>query len=410
MKILLYSHFYYPEVGAASIRMQYFVKVLKDNGHQVKIITPKPNYPDSKKYEGFNNFFNTNKEENVYYLPIYLPKKFSVLKRGLSYISYMLSSFFYSLFDSFNPDIIISSSPPVSTSLSAVLIAKLKRKPIILDVRDLWPDIGIELGIIQNKYLIRLLIAIDKFILKNSARISVPLSGFVDVFKRKGVPSGNITPIYNGADSEVFKPLSDNEKREIREKYNLPQDRRILVYFGFFNFGMNDTDILNEALVLLSSKKDEFHVLLIGDGARRVEFTNKLDGKINYTHITPQPQEVVSKLIASCDFSVIPLKKVKRQTGGFIPVKCLESWATGIPVIMSVNEDEEIQTIFKNCKAGDTIEAGNSKLLSEAIISLVRNENISDLGSNGRAYVIENFDRGKQSSKILDIIKSIIDF
>ncbi|RMG79278.1 MAG: glycosyltransferase WbuB, partial [Bacteroidetes bacterium] len=122
MRILFYSHFYFPEVGAGSIRTQYFVKALKEEGHEVKVVTPKPNYPAGKKYSGFEKCCKHDKEKNIVYLPIFMPKKHSLLGRGFTYLSYFFTSFFYVLFDSFKPDIIITSSPPITTTLAAVLV------------------------------------------------------------------------------------------------------------------------------------------------------------------------------------------------------------------------------------------------------------------------------------------------
>lgn len=408
MKILLYTHFYYPEVGAASIRMQYFVAALRNAGNEVKVVAPRPNYPQGKVYEGYNKFYFNDIENNVVYLPVYSSKKFSVLKRALTYISYLVSSIIYNIFNTYKPDVIISSSPPVPTTFAAVLVSKIKRRPIILDIRDLWPDIGIELGIIKSDFLIKLFKKVDHFILKNSDQISVPLEGFMDVFIRKGVPEDNITVIYNGADINIFKPKNAIEKNKTREQFNLPCDKKIVVYFGFFNFGMNDIETLNKAFLLLADKKDDIHILLLGDGAQRESFISSLEGKIGFTYIPPQPQNKVAEIISACDLSVVPLKKVENNTGGFIPVKCLESWASGVPVIMSINKDVVIEKMFNKSNAGTIVSAGDEVLLAEGIINVLLNQNTIELGMNGRNYVTSRFNRIAESNKLNSIIEKYI--
>ena len=74
MKILLISHFFRPEIGAGSIRVQYLVRALKEAKHEVKVITPIPNYPSLKQYNGFKNKKYVFESGSLIYLPIYIPK------------------------------------------------------------------------------------------------------------------------------------------------------------------------------------------------------------------------------------------------------------------------------------------------------------------------------------------------
>jgi glycosyltransferase involved in cell wall biosynthesis len=406
MKILVFSHFYYPEVGAASIRTQYFVKVLREAGHEVKIVTPKPNYPSAKKYEGFDKCCKFDRENNVVYLPLYLPSKHSLIGRGLTYISYFLVSFFYVLFDSFRYDVILTSSPPVTTSLAAVIVAKLRRKKVVLDIRDLWPDIGIELGIIKNSFIIYLLQKIVNFQVRKASKIVVPLESFVERIKDKGAKS-EIRIIFNGADTSIYSPLSESEKIEIRNKYSLPLEKKIAVYFGFFNFGMNDVDTLATAIEKTAEKKDALHYLFIGDGVKRKEFEEKISGRVNYTFLQPLAAKELSKVIASCDLSVIPLKKVKGSTGGFIPVKCLESWAAGLPVLLATERNSKIEKIFSESGGGKIIPPGNADTLARELMTMLFSDELPRMGEKGRKFVEENFDRTKQSAKIVEIIDSV---
>ncbi len=403
MKILVYSHFYFPEVGAGSVRTRYFVQALRNAGNEVKVITPMPNYPNGKKYEGYNKFFFYDKNNNVTYLPIFIPKKHSLIGRGLTYFSYFFSSLFYALFDGFKPDVILTSSPPITTTLAAVLLAKLKRKPIVVDIRDLWPDIGIELGIIKNKLLIKTLKFVDRFIIKSSDQIIVPLESFEEIMLRKGARC-EVTTIYNGADTSVFVPLKKDKKVEVRGKYNLPQNKKIAVYFGFFNFGMNDVDTLAEALSLLRQDGNKFYFLFIGDGVKKADFVQKIEGKIEYKFLKPMSSRELSEVIASCDLSIIPLKKVEGSTGGFIPVKCLESWSAGLPVLLATDNDEKISGIFNVAKAGKIIPPSVSALMALEIKNMLERNDLTELGLNGREFVVNNFDRVKQSEKLAEIL------
>ncbi len=407
MKILFYSHFFYPEAGAGSLRMQYFTKSLRNGNNEIKIITPIPNYPSGKLFKGYNRLFDKNEEEGITYLPIYIPRGYSIIKRGLSYLSYSISSFIYTLFCKYKPDVIISSSPPISTALAAAFIKRIKRKKMILDLRDIWPDIGIQLGIITRKSSIRLLKWIEKFILNSSNSIIVTANGDKENLIEKGVLQDSIYVIFNGADIDLFKPLETFEVKKIREDYGLPINKKILIYFGSFNYGMNDLAVLSDALINLSALKDEFVFVAIGDGDNRESFLGKISQYVNCSYLGTLDNSSIAKILAASDISLIPRKGLKQDTGGNTPVKCFESWAAGVPVILSANPDSEIARIFKESQAGVLTEPDNAKSFSDGIQSLLKKEDYREIGLSGRKYVELNYNRNTEAKKLEKIVANL---
>ncbi len=407
MKVLIYSHFFPPETGAAALRMHYFVEALRTSGVIVKVINPIPNYPKGKINSGLKRFFYRDKSKNIIYLPIYVPKKDSKFKRLLSYCSYFVSSFVYLLFSRFNPSIIISSSPPIFTAFAAALFSKIKGSLFILDVRDIWPDIGIELGIVKNNLIIKILMKIEKFITFSATAIIVTANGDKNNLIKKGIPEEKFTVIYNGADVSVFHSISELEKINIRKKYNLPVDKRIIIYFGSFNFGMNDIEVLGDALIMMENQKDKFYFLSVGDGNKKEEFLAKLRGKIYYSHINSLNSVEVAALVSSSDISVIPRKYIKSDTGGNLPVKCFESWACGVPVLLSTINNSEIAKIFSECGAGKIIEPGNAELMKDTLLKLINSENLKNIGAKGKVFVQNNYNRKEQAEKLINIINKI---
>jgi len=404
MKILYYSHFFKPETGAASVRADYFVKSLRNAGHEVLVISPKPSYPIGKIFDGFNDkIVIKNTKENVIYLPIWFVGSHSLIGRLLSYISYFKFSLIYLLFNSFKPDVVISSSPPIFTPLAAVIYSKIKKAKFILDIRDVWPDIGVELGILTNSYYINGLSLIEKYLLKNSHKIIVTAEGDKQNILSKIDEIDKCEIIFNGADTEVFKPIDELEKTEIRKKYKIPTEKKVIIYFGSYNHGMNDIEILGEFLSDNRFSEQNFHFLSIGSGDNLENIINQIKNKISFTTIKSLPMEEVAKLVAATDISIIPRKNIKNDTGGNIPVKCFESWACGIPVLLSNIEDAEVSEIFKKCGAGILVEPNNVDALVNGIELLCQND-LKEIGIKGRNFVIENYDRRMQSQKLAKII------
>ena len=407
MKILFYTHFFKPETGAASVRADYFVKALRSAGHDVLVVSSKPNYPLGKIFDGFKNkLIIKNEKENVIYLPILFVNSHSAIGRLFSYISYFKFSLVYLLFKNYKPDIVISSSPPIFTSLAALIYSKIKGSKFIFDIRDIWPDIGVELGILKNKFLINGLSKIEMYLLNNSDGIIVTAEGDKKNIEEKLGNSKTCELIYNGADTNIFKPISESEKQAVRKKYNIPLEKKVLIYFGSYNHGMNDIETLGKFLIDPLIQNLKIHFLSIGSGDNLDNLIEKIHGNISYTSILSLPMEEVAKLVASSDASIIPRKAIKKDTGGNIPVKCFESWAAGIPVLLSNINDAEISEIFMSCGAGVLVPPNDSEAFVKGLNELLKKDT-SQLGLDGRNFVIKKYDRRKQSEKLLYLILNV---
>jgi len=406
MEILFYSHFYKPETGAASVRADYFIKSLRNSGHEVLIVAPKPNYPLGKIFKGYENkIIVKDSQNNIVYLPILFVGSHSPIGRLFSYLSYFICSLFYLLPKKYNPDIVISSSPPIFTSLAAILYSKFKKSKFIFDIRDIWPDIGIELAILKNAFLIAGLRKIERYLLEQSDKIIVTAEGDKNNILEKLSNKSKCDIIFNGADTDIFKPVSPADKIKIRKRYDIPIDKKIAIYFGSYNHGMNDIEILKKLFTDERIINKNIHFLSIGSGDNLHLLIKSIHEKLTFSSFESLPMEEVAVLLSSSDISVIPRKIIKNDTGGNIPVKCFESWAAGVPVLLSNIKDTDITKIFYACGAGKLVPAENIEELVKAFINIL--DGYDDKLVNARQYVMDNFDRKKQSEKISSIVSKL---
>ncbi|GEM_PF-1550139 len=408
IKILFYAHFFSPEVGAGSLRAQYFVKTLKDAGFKVKVIAPIPNYPHGKPYPGYEKKYYVDRDNDVVYLPIYIPKSHSIIGRGLLYSSYLITSFVYNVTNRFNPDIIISSSPPILTSLSAFVVSKLRGTKFLLDLRDIWPDIGIELGLLDNRFIISLLKKIEKILIKNADKITVTANGDKLNILQKGVNEEKVDVIYNGADTKLFYPKDEEEIKKIRDHFNLPIEKKLLIYFGSFNYGMNDIESMESALLNVPNEKKQIHFVAVGGGDLKEEFLNNISKNMNYSSFQNLSNQEIADLVSVCDISLIPRKDIEKDTGGNIPVKCFESWAAGVPVLLSALTNSEIARVFDECNGGMKVRPSDPGEYMNGLISLLNETHLKDLGKKGRAYVLGRYDRSYLAKRVVKIVEEII--
>ncbi|HNU60557.1 MAG TPA: glycosyltransferase WbuB, partial [Aquaticitalea sp.] len=147
-EILVITSYYPPETGAASNRIHHLANGLKIKGYNVSVLTPLPNYPTGKIFEQYKGKTRDLTIENgitVHRLWIYASNSKNKLLRLLAMLSYSLSLIWFFLWKKI-PDKVIVQSPPLLVAFTCMLFLKSKKRKVILNISDLWPIAGLELG------------------------------------------------------------------------------------------------------------------------------------------------------------------------------------------------------------------------------------------------------------------------
>ena len=156
MRILFLTDNFPPEVNAPASRTYEHVCEWRKAGHEITVITCFPNFPKGKVYDGYRNKWKQIEwMEGIKVIRVwsYIAENKGFLKRTLDYISYSITSFLAGLCE--KTDIIIATSPQFFTALSGRTLAFWKRKPWIMEVRDLWPESIKTVGAMKNNLFIR---------------------------------------------------------------------------------------------------------------------------------------------------------------------------------------------------------------------------------------------------------------
>ena len=168
MRILVISQYFWPE----TFRINDLVKFWRDNNYQVDILTGSPNYPEGKLFseykldkKNFDNYYGAS----IFRIPIFLRRDSRKFFLFLNYISFILSAVFFGFFLLRNKkyDIVFSfATSPLTSSLPAIFFSKIKSCKSFIWVLDMWPDILLELKIIKNIFIYKIISGISKFIYK----------------------------------------------------------------------------------------------------------------------------------------------------------------------------------------------------------------------------------------------------
>src|SRR5215216_1489926 len=160
MNIAYYSHYFMPEIGAPSARIYDLSRQWLALGHTVQVVTCFPNHPLGKLYSGYKSGIYMREEIDgidVHRHWTYITPNKGFVKKTVGHISYLPSARLLSNRRLVKPDVAIGTSPTFFAAMAARSIAKVRRIPFIMEVRDLWPAIFVELGVLRNPRLIRLL-------------------------------------------------------------------------------------------------------------------------------------------------------------------------------------------------------------------------------------------------------------
>lgn len=396
MRILLVYQYFRPEIGAGIERVFYTAKYLVSRGHNVRVITAVPNYPFGKVYPGYKlKLFQKEVIDEIEVLRtfVYPSRNISTLKRLLNYFSFTLSGFIAGIFQK-DYDVIIASSPPLSGGVIGLLIALIKKKPLIFEAQDVWPGAAIELGVLKNKFLIGIAKFFETQIYNKSRYIIAPTSGTrkLLLMDNKFLNEDKVITVSNSVDLDTF----DQQKidRSIRQKYKLG-NKFVVLYLGTIGLQQGMPTLVKCIEKLKTQKKIFF--IIVGEGVykesmKRAKMEKKLDNMLLLPAI--KYREVPS-YVNSSNIGIALLRKNRYQDAA-IATKVFDYFAGFRPAIISGGA--EMREIVERNNAGFWVDGEDSYLLSNKIMEAFKmsQKDLNKIGQNGRILVEKVFNKQVQ--------------
>jgi len=375
-------------------------------GYDVTVFTGMPNYPNMEVGEGYKKKWRSSEvidEVKVYRSWLFVSKNPSIIFRLMNYFSFCATSFFRMLVNMKRSEVIICESPPLFLGITAVLISRIKRTPLVFNVSDLWPKSAEELGLIKNKFIIRITTLLEEWIYKKSTAICGQTQGIVEDIQSR-FPEKPIYWFPNGVDAELIE-RDFSLTPSLRKEYGINGQTLVIGYAGIIGHAQGLEIIISAAKVL--SNQDVLF-LLAGSGPvlSSLQEMVKAEGLQNIMFIGSFPKEKMLEVIATFDLAFVPLKKSKLFLGA-IPSKIFENLALKKPLLLGV--DGEAKALFiEQGKAGLFYEPENSTELIRAIEKFISDKSLRyELGENGRKFVIENFNRKQIAESFAEFLKNL---
>jgi glycosyltransferase involved in cell wall biosynthesis len=403
MNIAYYTHYFMPEIGAPSARIYDLSRQWLALGHTVQVVTCFPNHPLGKLYSGYKSGIYMREEIDgidVHRHWTYVTPNKGFLKKTVGHISYLPSARLLSNRRLIKPDVAIGTSPTFFAAMAARSLAKRRRIPFIMEVRDLWPAIFVELGVLRNRRLIRLLERWELALYGQATKIVTVTEAFRRNLIERGVKPSKVFTIRNGADVEYWQPAPSPV--ELRQRLRL-EGRFVVLYIGAHGISHALSSILESAQRL--REHPEIRFLFVGEGAEKDRLAGqardlRLD---NVRFLDPVGKAAVKEFYALADLCLVPLRNIPLFET-FIPSKMFEIMAMARPIVASLRG--EAADILRESGGAIVVEPEDSRAIAEAILALYGDKaKAHDIGQRGRRFVIENYSRRALASAYLDVIE-----
>jgi glycosyltransferase involved in cell wall biosynthesis len=406
MNILFLTDNFYPETNAPAKRTLEHCKEWSDLGHNVTVITGAPNFPKGKVFKGYKNRLYQSELVNnltVKRVWTFITANKGFLLRIIDYISFMVSSLVCGIFTK-KHDVIIATSPQFFTLISGYFISLFKRTPLVLEIRDLWPESIVAVGIIkESSWVITILHKIAFFLYSRSTMVICVTESFKKDLIKKGVDKNKIFVVENGFNLDT-NLIPNKSIKEIESQYNIKQEDFTISFTGTVGMAHGLEIILNSAKTI--NKKMKF--LIIGDGASRSELLEqaKKEQLDNINFISNISWQEIVNLNQLIDMHLVHLID-NPEFRKVIPSKIFESMALKKPVIMGVLG--ESRDIIDKASCGINITPENHRELNAVINNyLDKPDTIKKMGGNGYDFVNQEYSRKKMAKKMIEFIEDRI--
>jgi glycosyltransferase involved in cell wall biosynthesis len=317
--------------------------------------------------------------------------------RVASYLVFMFSSTLTGL-RAGAVDLVMGTSPPIFQALSAWCVAVLRHRPYLLEIRDLWPEFAIGMGVLKNPLLIAASRRLERFLYARATHLLVNSPAYRDYLLGAGIPDAKISLIPNGVNPDAFDP--DDTGQHTRHSLGV-EGKFVMTYAGALG-PANDIPTLLRAAGRLREEPG-IHFLLIGDGKARAEL-EAMARELRLTNVTftgPRPKAEMPEALAASDACVAILRDIPMFRTTY-PNKVFDYMAAGRPTILAI--DGAIREVIEAAGGGIFVPPGDDGALAQAVRLLSQDRlRARAMGQAARTFVVEYFNRHRQAAQFEEL-------
>lgn len=405
MKILFLSQYYPPEPGAPAARVSELSRAWAARGHDVTVLTAMPNHPTGvvpPEYQGRALALERDGDVTVCRTWIYAAPNRGRVRRSAAYASYSLSASLWGQRHVADPDVVVATSPQLLCGVAGAWVSLVRRKPFVLEIRDLWPESIVAVGALPARHPVIVgLTQVEEALYRAALHIVVVTDAFREKLIARGVPASKLSVIKNGVDLGRFTPLPRDTALRARLGWG---DRFVVAYVGTHGMAHGLDAVLDAAKRLRDD--DDVRFLFVGEGAERARLEARLrdEAITNVAMLGVLPRDAMNEVYATADLCLVPLRRTELFTT-VIPSKIFEILAMERPILISV--DGEARRIVEDAGGGRFVPPEDVDAMVEGVRAMKADpDGRRAAGQRGRAFVMERYDRSRLADAYLDILEA----
>ncbi|MBS1495158.1 MAG: glycosyltransferase family 4 protein [Bacteroidetes bacterium] len=408
MRVLYFHQYFCTPEGNSGIRSYGMAKHIVDSGNKVTMVfseSPRLKSPITIPY---NNGMRRGQYEGIDLIEFNLKynNKLSLFKRALVFFKFSLRSI--KLVFSEDYDIVYATSTPLTAGIPGIIMKLFgKKKPFVFEVRDLWPELPREMGVVKNKFVLWGMGVLES-LSYNLADACVALSpgiekGIRKVLKKKDKP---VYLIPNGCDLDIFTP--GRHSKDIIP--GAKEDDFLAVFTGAHGLANGLEAAINAAAVLKKSDKGKnIKLVFIGDGALKAKLVKRAqdEGLDNCVFLSPVPKKELVNYLKACDVGLMLLANIPAFYFGTSPNKFFDYISMGMPILN--NYPGWLAEMITEYNLGIAVEPDNPEAFANALIKLSEDKSkLEEMRINSRKLAEEKFDRLKLADKLNEVLEKTV--
>lgn len=385
--VLIITNYFPPETGAASNRIFHLAEGLQKHDFEVSVLTPLPNYPTGKIFETYKGKFkHTSIKDNItmHRLWIYASNSKNKLLRLLAMLSYSFSLCWFFIWNKI-PKTVIIQSPPLLVAFTSILFLRSKKRKLILNVSDLWPIAGLELGAFKKNFSYNLLEKIERFNYKHANLVLGQSNEIIN----------HVKSLFPKKDTFLYRNYPDFVAPKVSER-TASKGKLKMVYAGLLGIAQGVYKLCQE----LDYTYIQFHIY--GDGAERDKIQTLISNnpELDIIYHGELSRDKLHKVLIGYDLTIIPLLN---RIYGSVPSKIFEYARLGLPMIYFGGGEGE--SIIQTYQLGWIAEAGNYSELNKVISKINPSELNSKLKEKIKKSAHKHFDFDAQFKTLIHKIQ-----
>jgi len=405
LRILFIVPHYRPDGGPGAPLFTMLCETLARRGQRPAVLTAVPHYPSGRvpaEYRGRRPVWSL--ENGVRVARVALPSldRRSLLRRLVQFGCYQLGATLAGWKQ--EADVVVAVSPALEVWLPCELLAFARGRPAVYSVHDVYPDIGVQLGIFRHGLVIKAVGALEDSILRRAAAVRILSNSFAPRMLSRRVLESRLHLVYDWVDTDLVRPLPrDND---FSRQYGL-SGRFVVLYAG--NVGqIQGLESVLDAAALLQHRPDVLF-LFVGDGTARESLLARAGqmGLENVRFLPYQPLEAMPLVWASADVGLVSL--MKGAGSGALPSKSFSILASGRPLLASIDEASDLVTLVARARAGVCVPPQCAPDLAAAVLRLREDPALcADYGRNGRDYALRHHSPEAAASRFEELLLAVV--